>query len=322
MPVPGITVESIVKDNEDLNLQFLAGNSGSTNRIGNAEINRPGLSLTGFFDFFANDRIQVFGKGECAYLNSLTDEKLTEICNKFFQFHLNCIVFTHGNPAPELFIQKSNEKGIPLLGTKLATHRFVTIISQVLDRALAPRTMRHGVLIEVFGVGTLLTGRSGVGKSETALELIERGHRLVADDMVEIRRLSESYLIGSCSDLLRHHMEIRGLGILNIKDLFGVGSVRDHKLIELIISLKEWEEQGDYERTGIDQRVEEILAVSIPYVEIPVKPGRNIPIIVETAAMNQRLKKMGKNSAKEFSNKLANYIDHKNSLETNILKNK
>jgi HPr kinase/phosphorylase len=322
MPVPGITVESIVKDNEDLNLQFLAGLTGSSNRIGNAEINRPGLSLTGFFDFFANDRIQVFGKGEWAYLNSLPEERLIEITNKFYQFHLNCIVFTHGNEPPSLFVEKSNEKGIPLLGSKLATHRFTTIISQVLDRALAPRTMRHGVLIEVFGVGTLLTGRSGVGKSETALELIERGHRLVADDMVEIRRLSESYLIGSCSDLLRHHMEIRGLGILNIKDLFGVGSVRDHKLIELIISLKEWEEHGDYERTGIEARTEEILAVSIPYVEIPVKPGRNIPIIVETAAMNQRLKKMGKNSAKEFSNKLTNYIEHKNSLETNILKNK
>ncbi|MDZ4726704.1 MAG: HPr(Ser) kinase/phosphatase [Leptospira sp.] len=319
MPVPGITVETILKDHEDLKLQLVTGEEGLANRINNAEINRPGLSLTGFFDFFANDRIQIFGKGEWAYLNSLPEEQLGEITDKFFQFHLNCIIYTHGNEPQNDFVEMAKKKGIPLFVTPISTHRFITLISQILDRALAPRTMRHGVLIEVFGIGTLLTGRSGVGKSETALELIERGHRLVADDMVEIRRLSESYLIGSCSDLLRHHMEIRGLGILNIKDLFGVGSVRDHKLIELIISLKEWEEEADYERTGIEQSTEEILGVPIPLIEIPVKPGRNIPIIVETAAMNQRLRKMGKNSAKEFSNKLTNYIQQ-SKIETNPVK--
>jgi len=319
MPVPGITVETILRDHEDLKLLLVTGEEGLTNRINNAEINRPGLSLTGFFDFFANDRIQIFGKGEWAYLNSLNPGQLTEITDKFFQFHLNCIIYTHGNEPQVPFVKRASEKGIPLFVTSISTHRFITLISQILDRALAPRTMRHGVLIEVFGIGTLLTGRSGVGKSETALELIERGHRLVADDMVEIRRLSESYLIGSCSDLLRHHMEIRGLGILNIKDLFGVGSVRDHKLIELIINLKEWEEEADYERTGIEQSTEEILGVSVPLIEIPVKPGRNIPIIVETAAMNQRLRKMGKNSAKEFSNKLTNYIQQ-SKIETNPVK--
>jgi HPr kinase/phosphorylase len=319
MPVPGITVETILRDHEDLKLVLVTGDAGLSNRINNAEINRPGLSLTGFFDFFANDRIQIFGKGEWAYLNSLAIDALTEITDKFFQFHLNCIIYTHGNEPQKQFVDMAEKKGIPLFVTPVSTHRFITLISQILDRALAPRTMRHGVLIEVFGIGTLLTGRSGVGKSETALELIERGHRLVADDMVEIRRLSESYLIGSCSDLLRHHMEIRGLGILNIKDLFGVGSVRDHKLIELIINLREWEEEGDYERTGIEQSTEEILGVSVPLIEIPVKPGRNIPIIVETAAMNQRLRKMGKNSAKEFSNKLTNYIQQ-SKIETNTVK--
>jgi HPr kinase/phosphorylase len=319
MPVPGITVETILKDHEDLKLLLVTGKEGLTNRITNSEINRPGLSLTGFFDFFANDRMQIFGKGEWAYLNSLPDQQLLEITDKFFQFHLNCVIYTHGNQPQQHFIDKAKSKGIPLFVTSISTHRFITLISQILDRALAPRTMRHGVLIEVFGIGTFLTGRSGVGKSETALELIERGHRLVADDMVEIRRLSESYLIGSCSDLLRHHMEIRGLGILNIKDLFGVGAVRDHKLIELIINLKEWEEEGDYERTGIEQSVEEILGVSVPLIEIPVKPGRNIPIIVETAAMNQRLRKMGKNSAKEFSNKLTSYIQQ-SKIETNSTK--
>jgi HPr kinase/phosphorylase len=320
MPVPGITVESILRDHEDLGLELVAGEAGLGNRISNSEINRPGLSLTGFFDFFAHDRIQVFGKGEWAYLNSLDMDALARITEKFFSFHLNCIVFTHGNRPNQIFLDQCNEKGIPLIISGISTHKFITLISQILDRALAPRTVRHGVLIEVFGIGILLTGKSGVGKSETALELIERGHRLVADDMVEIRRLSESYLIGSCSDLLRHHMEIRGMGIINIKDIFGVGSVRDHKIIELIISLKEWDDSLEFDRTGLDNLTEEILGLQIPFIELPVRPGRNIPIIVETAAMNQRLKKMGKNSAQEFNKKLTQYIKQ-NQIETNPIKN-
>lgn len=320
MPIPGITVENIWKDHEELELKLLAGEQGVLNRISISEINRPGLSLTGFFDFFAHDRIQVFGKGEWAYLQSLNESDLNNITKKFFDFHLNCIVFTHGNRPDKNFIDKCNELSIPLFSSTTSTHKFIVLISQILDRALAPRTVRHGVLIEVFGIGIFLTGKSGVGKSETALELIERGHRLVADDMVEIRRLSESYLIGSCSDLLRHHMEIRGLGIINIKDVFGVGSVRDHMILELIISLKEWEEDTEFDRTGLDNHTEEVLGLQIPYIEIPVKPGRNIPIIVETAAMNQRLKKMGRNSAEEFNKKLTQYIK-RNQIETNPIKN-
>ena len=309
MPVPGITVESLVSSHEELALTLLAGKNGITNRISSSEINRPGLSLTGFFEHFAHDRIQIFGKGEWAYLNSLDKQGLEKITKEFFGFHLNCIIFTHGNIPPKEFESYCEIHSIPLLNSPITTHKFISIISQILDRSLAPRTMRHGVLIEVFGIGILLTGKSGVGKSETALELIERGHRLVSDDMVEIRRLSESYLIGSSSDLLRHHMEIRGLGILNIKDIFGVGSVRDHKLIELLINLIDWEEAQDLDRIGIDDRVEEILGIPIPFIEIPIRPGRNIPIIVETAAMNQRLRKMGKNSAKEFNSKLTQYIN-------------
>jgi HPr kinase/phosphorylase len=320
LPIPGITVENILKDHDELEMILLAGEEGLINRISNSEINRPGLSLTGFFDFFAHDRIQVFGKGEWAYLNSLNDAQIVAIAERFFEFHLNCIVFTHGNVPHQTFVDKCKLLKIPLFSSNISTHKFITLISQILDRALAPRTVRHGVLIEVFGIGIFLTGKSGVGKSETALELIERGHRLVADDMVEIRRLSESYLIGSCSDLLRHHMEIRGLGIINIKDVFGVGSVRDHMIIELIISLKEWEEDMEFDRTGLDNHTEEILGLQIPIVEIPVKPGRNIPIIVETAAMNQRLKKMGRNSAEEFNKKLTHYIKQ-NQIETNPIKN-
>ena len=207
---------------------------------------------------------------------------------------------------------------IPLFRTPISTHKFITLISDILNKSLAPRTMRHGVLIEVFGIGILLAGKSGVGKSETALELIERGHRLVADDMVEIRRYSESYLIGTCSDLLRHHMEIRGLGIINIKDIFGVGSVRDRKLIELIINIEEWNPEMDFDRTGLDEEKEEILGVKVPLLKIPIKPGRNIPIIVETAAMNERLKKMGTFGAREFNSKLTNYIEQINIEKSHI----
>ncbi len=309
MSIASISVETIVREHPDLELQLISGEKGISKKISNSEINRPGLSLTGFFDFFAHDRIQVFGKGEWAYLNSLSEEKLNSIAEKFFSYSLSCIIFTHGNHPQEKIIEKTEALHIPLFVSPMSTHKFITLISDVLNKSLAPRTMRHGVLIEVFGIGILLSGRSGVGKSETALELIERGHRLVADDMVEIRRYSESYLIGTCSDILSHHMEIRGLGIINIKDIFGVGSVRDSKLIELIITIEEWSEDVDYDRTGLDEETDEILGVKVPFLKIPIKPGRNIPIIVETAAMNQRLKKMGTFGAREFNNKLTNYIE-------------
>lgn len=309
MSITSVSVESIIVEHPELKLNILGGHKGITKKITNSEINRPGLSLTGFFDFFAYDRIQVFGKGEWAYLNSLSEERIKEIAKQFYSYPLSCIVFTHGNIPQEKFIEKSEEYAIPILSTEIGTHKFVTIISQWLNRNLAPRTMRHGVLIEVFGIGILLCGKSGIGKSETALELIERGHRLVADDMVEIRRYSESYLIGTCSDILKHHMEIRGLGIINIKEIFGVGSVRDSKIIELIITIEDWSENKFYDRTGLDEENDEILGVEVPSIRIPIRPGRNIPIIVETAAMNQRLKKMGTHGAHEFNKRLSNYIE-------------
>ncbi|MDX1958031.1 MAG: HPr(Ser) kinase/phosphatase [Leptospiraceae bacterium] len=311
MSITSISVETIINDHPELELTLVAGEKGLGKTISNSEINRPGLSLTGFFDFFAHDRMQIFGRGEWAYLNSLSEDKLNDIANQFFSYQLNCIIFTHGSEPHKAWIEKSNEKGIPLCISKISTHKYITLISDILNKSLAPRTMRHGVLIEVFGLGILLLGKSGVGKSETALELIERGHRLVADDMVEIRRYSESYLIGSCSDILKHHMEIRGLGIINIKNIFGVGSVRDSKLIELIINIEEAREDVYYDRTGLDELTEEILGIKIPLIRIPVKPGRNIPILVETASMNQRLKKMGTNAAKEFNARLAKQMQKK-----------
>ncbi|MCB1156718.1 MAG: HPr kinase/phosphorylase [Leptospiraceae bacterium] len=310
MSTTNITVKKLYNTPE-LNLNLLAGESGLGKKIINSEINRPGLSLTGFFDFFAFDRIQIFGKGEWAYLNSINAEQLEMVSEKFFSYELNSIIFTHGNIPQEIIIQNASKKGIPLFNSNKTTHEFIRLISDFLNKSLAPRTMRHGVLIEVFGLGILLTGKSGVGKSETALELIERGHRLVADDMVEIRRYSENSILGTCSDIIRHHMEIRGLGIVNIKDIFGAGSVREQKYIDLIITIEEWSEESDYDRTGLDEKCEEILGVKIPVLKIPIKPGRNLPIIVETAAMNQRLKKMGNHAAREFNQHISQHMKEK-----------
>lgn len=308
MSIAAIPILKLYEEHPELQLKCVSGQGDLNRKIFSSEINRPGLSLTGFFDYFAHDRIQIFGMGEWAYLNSLDQQRLDIILSQFFSYELNSIIFTHGNIPQEDFLTRARKKAIPVFFTPLPTNRFIAIITEILNKTLAPRTMRHGVMVEVFGVGTLLTGKSGVGKSETALELIERGHRLVADDMVEIRRLSEEILMGTCSDIIRHHMEIRGLGIINIKDIFGAGSVREQKVIELIIHIEEWSEKSEYDRTGMEERFEEILDVPIPVAKIPLRPGRNLPIIVETAAMNQRLKRMGKNAAKEFSEKLVDRI--------------
>lgn len=312
--ITSITVENLFHEHPELHLSLVSGGKGLDKKIISSDINRPGLSLTGFFRYFAHDRVQIFGKGEWAYLHSLEPDVLKTITEKFFSYDLNCLIFTHGNVPQQEIIQKSKELSIPIFTSPISTQRFITMISGILNRILAPKLMRHGVLIEVFGMGTLLIGKSGVGKSETALELIERGHRLVADDMVEISRISESYLLGTCSNLLKHHMEIRGLGIVNIPDIFGVGSIRDHKIIDLIINIQEWNSNSEYDRTGLDDNKIELLGIEIAYLEIPVKPGRNLPILVETAAINQRLKKMGNNSAKEFNNRLTDYIE-KNTIE-------
>jgi HPr kinase/phosphorylase len=292
----------------DLRLKLLAGETGIDKEIPEAEINRPGLSLTGFFDFFAFDRIQIFGKGETAYLKNFSDEKLTEIFDKFFSYNILCCIFTHSDHPSRLFLDYANKKGVPILFTDHPTTRFVSMLTHLIYQAHAPTTTIHGTLVDVFGIGVLLLGKSGVGKSETALELVERGHRLVADDLVEIKKNDDLLIMGSGSNLIRHHIEIRGLGILNIRDIYGIRSVRNRKRIELIASLEDWDETKTYDRLGIDERTYSILEVEVPHIIVPVRPGRNIPVIVETAALNLRLKKMGVNSAKELDQKLQDWM--------------
>ncbi len=305
-----------LKENDALNLKCISGRPGLIREIRIPEINRPGLALSGFYENFAYNRIQIFGRGENAYLKKLEREKKKDTLEKFFKYDIPCCVFTRSIDPTEDFRNLAERAGCPLLQTDLSSSEFTTRIIRVLGDIFAPKKLLHGVLVEVFGIGVLITGESGVGKSETALELIERGHRLVADDVVEIRRVSGNILIGKGAKVVSHHMEIRGLGIINITHLFGVGAIRDKKQVQLVVHLEEWDASKEYDRIGEEETTTGILGVRVPSLLIPVRPGRNIPIIIETAAMNERLKKMGYYSAKEFNKNVMRWLETESARAT------
>lgn len=284
----------------NLQLEIIAGEAGLSNEAKEGDINRPGLTLAGFTDFFAYDRIQIFGMGETAFLRKLECEKREETLRMFFSYNVLCCIFTHGEEPCDMFIKIAAEKNIPIMKTSLGTTRFISLLIHVMDELFAPSVTLHATLVEVFGVGVLIMGKSGAGKSESALELVERGHRLVADDAIEIKKIDESILIGAGSPILKHHMEIRGIGIINVKDLFGIRSVRDSQSIDFITNLEEWNSEKVYDRLGLDDQTYNILGIEVPYMLVPVKPGRNISILIETAALNQRLKYFGIYSAREL----------------------
>ena len=289
-------------------LEIHAGKSGLERHVNTIDVNRPGLALAGYYRHFASNRIQIFGKGEFAYLEDRSENEIKAIKADFFKHEYPGLVFTHGNTPPGSFMEMAEKTDTPLLTSRLTTHDFIVRFTRLITEELSPSTSIHGVLIEVFGVGILLMGQSGIGKSETALELVERGHRLVADDIVIIKCVGSTTLYGSASEVIRHHMELRGLGIINVKDLFGVGAIRGHKRIELVIGLEDWDPQKEYERLGIDEQTVEILGVALPRLIIPVRPGRNVPILIETAAMNHRSKKMGYHAARELSDRINRQI--------------
>ena len=295
---------------DTLNLKCIGGRRGLPRAITNPQINRPGLALSGFYEAFAGDRVQIFGRGEVAYLQKLHKEQNLEALNGFFTDNMPCCVFSYNLEPTEDFRQIAEEKCCPILQTDLTSTEFSNRLVRIFSNIFAPHKTLHGVMVEVYGIGILINGHSGVGKSETALELVERGHRLVADDIIDIRCVNGNILMGrGANSMISHHMEIRGLGIINISQLYGVGAIRDQKEVQLIVQLEDWNANKSYDRLGNEQKYNELLGVKVPVIEIPVKPGRNLPIIIEAAAMNERLKNMGYNSAKEFNQNVLKWIE-------------
>lgn len=276
--------------------------------IYSTDINRPGLQLAGFYEYFGTERIQIIGKVEMTYLSQLDPKQRYQSLYNLFSTGIPCVVVARGmEPFPEM-LQVAKACNVPLLRTEDVTSRFSSSLIAYLNVELAPMETMHGELVEVYGEGVLLLGESGVGKSETALELVKRGHRLVADDLVEVRRVSSKTLVGTAPEAIRHFIEIRGIGILDVKYLYGVGSVKMTENINLVVNMELWNPQKHYERVGTEELYTEILGIKIPSLTIPVRPGRNLAIIIEVAAMNNRQKKMGYNAAQAFTQKISNDI--------------
>lgn len=272
--------------------------------IQSTDINRPGLQLAGFFEYFGTDRIQIIGKVEMTYLAQLEPEKRYESLHALFSTGVPCVVLARDMEPFTEMLKVAEECNVPFLRTAEDTSRFSSNLIAYLNVELAPLETMHGELVEVYGEGVLILGESGVGKSETALELVKRGHRLVADDLVEVRRVSSKTLVGTAPEIIRHFVEIRGIGILDVKYLYGVGSVKMTESINLVINMEIWDPKKHYERLGAEELTTEILGIKIPSLTIPVRPGRNLAIIIEVAAMNNRQKKMGYNAAQAFTQKI------------------
>lgn len=296
-------------DDPHLGLTVAAGERGLDRRVVTSELNRPSLELTGYFDALRADRIQVFGQGEITYMDIHKDEpKMREYIERIMNDEVPCAIVTNGRLPPAIMIQLADKTGIPILTCPHSTTKLYKRLWEHLDSEFAPRTTMHGVLMDIHDMGVLLLGDSSVGKSECALELIRRGFHLVADDMVMIKCLNDSVLFGRATDILPYHMEARGLGIIDISLLFGIAAIRPEKHIRLAISLVEWNETTEYDRTGLATQAMNILDVEIPLVTIPVRPGRNVGTLVEVAALNQKLKNLGINTAQKMDETLHNTL--------------
>ena len=298
-----------------LGLEVVVPSQDGTLPIEESDVCRPGLQLTGFWDYFAYERPQLFGKVEMAYLSTLDADTLAARLKTFFSFALPCVIVCRGLSIPETMLVCARERHIPVYRTQENTVRLEMAIINYLNTELAPRRTMHGVLVDVYGVGMLITGNSGVGKSEAALELVKRGHRLVADDVVEICRVNDRRLTGTAPDRTRHFMEIRGIGIIDIRAMYGVGSVILSKSIDMVIHMEKWDSNKEYDRLGLTEETVSILGVKVPYQIMPVKPGRNLAIIIEVAARNLSLKRMGYSAAHELDRRLNELIAHSDSRQ-------
>ncbi len=297
-----IQVDQIVKE---MNLELLYASENSMQRkITRAATNRPALPLTGYYEYFKNDAVQVFGKVEHKYLSGLSEDERTKSLDKLFSSDIPMLIICRNMEPFDECIQMAKKYDITLARTPDLTSDLIAALTSSLNVHLGPRTNVHGVFVEVYGEGILLLGDSGIGKSETAIELLKRGHRLVADDVVDIKRVSSKTLVGSAPEIIRYFVELRGIGIIDVRRIFGMGAVKPTEKVDLVINLEPWDDKQPYDRLGIDDETTDILGIKIPSLRMPVTPGRNLAIIIEVAAMNNRNKKMGHNSAKEFSDKL------------------
>jgi HPr kinase/phosphorylase len=287
-----------------LPLELVAGASGLDKRITSPHIQKTGLALAGFDAYLSAGRVLIFGESEVRFLESLGPAERAQALRRTFAHGIPAVMITGGFTPPRELVLESDHAAVPLLSTPIATPLAIAKVSAILEDSLAERTIIHAVLMDILGLGVLIVGESGIGKSECALDLIVRGHRLVADDTVEVRRRAESVLIGTCPDLTRHHMEVRGLGLINIKDLFGVASTRSSKRVELVVQLERWEPGREYERLGLDDAHYELLGLRVPLLRMPVAPGRNVSILVEVAARNQLLRSRGHHAARKLAARL------------------
>ncbi len=302
---PSMTVQQLYDGlKEELHLRLLTKEVQLNRRIRSSEIHRPGLAFSGFYDYFAYDRVQILGKTEIRYLTKVSEQDWGRNFEKFFKYRIPCMVVAKNQNLPRDLLSRCEAAGVPVFKSVLKTSTIASRITVFIEDFLAPETTYHGTLLDIYGVGTILLGESGVGKSECALELVSRGHRLVADDAVKIRLVGGHVPMGFSSQVIKHHMEIRGLGIIDVTGMFGAGAVRHRKRISLVVTLEHWRKGFEYDRLGMDDMTFDILGVRVQHLKIPVKPGRNIPVLIEAAALSQRSKAMGRNVPKELNEHL------------------
>ena len=313
--MPKITVEKFLSLNEEKNnflkVRLITDSIGMNNEIISYEVNRPGMALFGYFKDFAFERIQIFGKGEGNYVLTLAKENRLDIFEELFKYKMPLCIFTYNLNPPESFIKIAEKNNVCVIISELKTMDMIRNIENLIEEELIESHTVHGGLVEVFGVGVLILGKSGVGKSEATLELISKGHRLISDDTVEFKKLNDGRIIGRKNEFIKHNMEVRGIGVVDISRLSGMSAIRDKKRLDLVIELENWNDDEQYDRMGLEEKTYNILNTEIPYMKIPVRSGRNICILIETAAKNFRLKEMGYNSAKELNKNLIAQIEKK-----------
>ena len=309
---PVVTVgEFYTRHSEALQLKLLGSAGGFDRRIWEPTINRPGLALSGFYSYFAKKRLQVFGSAELSYLKSLPESEVRERMRSLCANRIPAIIIARNVKPPKALIEEAENAGIAVFRTPMITMKFINAATIALEFDFSPTRSEYGSMVDIMGVGTLVRGSSGIGKSECVLGLIERGHSLVSDDITRFRAIEGRELIGTAPDLTRHHMEVRGLGIINVTSIFGIGSIRSDKRLDLVVSLKDWQELEEVDRIGLEQEYFEILDILVPHITIPVRTGRDLARLVEVAALDQKLKSTGQNSAVEFNQRLLNLMQKK-----------